>query len=89
MAHLLKIRKGWENENLARFILSKFSFISHPATISDDLGVDFYCTFFVKVEKERKSPKNKPIKDVFVFPKHSFAIQIKSNRRGFDITNKL
>jgi len=25
MAHLLKIRKGWENENLAGFILSKIN----------------------------------------------------------------
>jgi hypothetical protein len=89
MAHLLKFRKGWENENLARFILSKFSFISQPATIADDLGADFYCTFFIKVEKERKSKNHKLIKDIFIFPKHSFAIQIKSNKRRFDITNKL
>ena len=89
MAHLLKFRKGWENENLARFILSKFSFISQPVTIADDLGADFFCTFFVKITKERKSKNNKLIKDVFIFPKHSFAIQIKSNKRRFNVTNKL
>lgn len=89
MAHLLKIRKGWENENLARFILSKFSFISQPATIADDLGADFFCTFFIKVAKERKTKHGKIIEDVFIYPKHSFAIQIKSSRRQFDITNKL
>ena len=89
MAHLLKFRKGWENENLARFILSKFSFISQPVTIADDLGADFFCTFFVKITKERKSKNNKLIKDVFIFPKHSFAIQIKSNKRRFTVTNKL
>jgi hypothetical protein len=89
MAHLLKIRKGWENENLARFILSKFSFVSQPTTIADDLGADFFCTFFIEVAKERKSKNNKIIEDVFIYPKHSFAIQIKSNKYQFDITNKL
>lgn len=89
MAHLLKIRKGWENENLARFILSKFSFISQPATIADDLGTDFFCTFFEKVSEERKTKKGNITKDIFIYPKHSFAIQIKSSRRRFDITNKI
>ena len=89
MAHLLIIRKGWENENLARFILSKFSFISQPSTIADDLGADFFCTFFIKVAKERKTKNNKIIEDVFIYPKHSFAIQIKSSRREFNLTNKL
>jgi hypothetical protein len=89
MAHLLKIRKGWENENLARFILSKFSFISQPTTIADDLGADFFCTFFKKVAKERTTKNGKIIEDVFIYPKHSFALQIKSSRRQFNITNKL
>lgn len=89
MAHLLRIRKGWENEHLARFILSKFSFISQPSTIADDLGADFFCTFFIKVAKKRKTKNNKIIEDVFIYPKHSFAIQIKSSRRQFNITNKL
>ena len=89
MAHLLKIRKGWENENLAGFILSKFSFISQPTTIADDLGADFFCTFFKKVAKERTTKKGKLIEDIFIYPKHSFAIQIKSSRRRFNITNKL
>lgn len=89
MAHLLKIRKGWENENLAKFILSKFSFISQPSTVADDLGVDFFCTFFLKVPKKRKTKNNKIIEDVFIYPKHSFAIQIKSNKGQFNLTNKL
>ena len=89
MAHLLKIRKGWENENLARFILSKFSFISQPSTVADDLGADFFCTFFIKIPKDRKTKNHKIITDVFIYPKHSFAIQIKSNRRQFILTNKL
>ena len=89
MAHLLKIRKGWANENLARFILSKFSFVSQPATIADDLGADFYCTFFIQGSKKRKTKSDKIIEDVFIYPKNSFAIQIKSSRRPFNITNKL
>lgn len=89
MAHLLRIRHGWENENLARFILSKFSFISQPSTIADDLGADFFGTFFIKVAKERKTKNNKITEDVFIYPKHSFAIQIKSSKRQFNITNKL
>jgi hypothetical protein len=89
MAHLSKIRRGWENENLDRFILSKFSFISEPSTVADDLGADFFCTFFIKTPKERKTKNKKTVTDVFIYPKHSFAIQIKSNRSGFSLTNKL
>ena len=89
MAHLLRIRKGWGNENLARFILSKFSFISQPSTIADDLGADFFCTFFIKVAKERKTKNDKIIEDIFIYPKHSFAIQIKSSKRQFNLANKL
>ena len=89
MAHLLKIRKGWENENLARFILSKFCFISQPSTVADDLGADFFCTFFIKVPKDRKTKTRKTVTDVFVYPKHSFAIQIKSKKSQFSLTNKL
>ena len=89
MAHLSKIRRGWENENLARFILSKFSFISQPVTIGDDLGVDFFCTFFERVEEMHQKKGRKPRKEVFILPTHSFAIQIKSNRKRFRLTDKL
>jgi len=81
MAHLLRIRKGWENENLARFILSKFSFISQPATIADDLGADFFCTFFIKVSKGRKTKKDNIIKF------HSF-FSLQLYYRMFRIRNK-
>lgn len=76
MPHLYKIRKGWENEHLAKFILSRFSFIAHPVTIGDDIGSDFFCTLF---EKEKIK------KNIFLIPKNSFAIQIKSNNNK--ITN--
>lgn len=79
MAHLYKFRKGWENENLARFILSKFSFIAQPVTIADDIGTDFFCTIF---DRQRIN------KDECLLPKTSFAIQIKSNKRALNVTNK-
>lgn len=80
MAHLLSFRKGWENENLARFLLSKFSFIANPATISDDIGSDYYCTIFQILNKEQHK---------FLIPKNSFAIQIKSNYSKIDFTDKI
>lgn len=80
MPPLYKIRKGWENENLARFILSKFCFVAQPSTISDDVGVDFFCTIF-EIEKIGK--------EKYLFPKNSFVIQIKSNQNQIEITNKL
>lgn len=80
MAHLGSFRKGWENENLACFILSKFSFISQPVTIADDCGSDFFCTIF-----QRKKGNGCE----YLIPKNSFAIQIKSNYETFDITNKI
>ena len=46
MPHLASFRKGWESENLARFILYKFCFIANPSTISDDVGIDFFAPFF-------------------------------------------
>jgi len=82
MPHLYKFRKGWQSEHLAKYILSKFSFIAEPSTISDDLGSDFFCTLF-KVEN----------KD-FLLPQNSFAVQIKSGgeiksqKSKFEINNK-
>lgn len=76
MPHLYKFREGWQNEHFAKYILSKFSFVAEPSTISDDLGSDFFCTLFDIVDKNG------------LFPKNSFAIQIKSSRRNFNITNK-
>ena len=73
-----RFRKGWKGEHLAKFILSKFSFVAEPSTISDDLGSDFFCTLFKIADKDSLIPQN------------SFAIQIKSsNDKKFEITNKL
>ncbi len=77
MAHLTCFRKGWENENLARYILSKFSFVAQPTSIGDDIGSDFFCTLL-----ERKNQK-------YILPKNFFAIQIKSNTNKIDMTDKI
>ena len=74
MAHLASFREGWKNENLARFILSKIAFITHPATISDDIGSDFFCTLFQTRAENGHD---------YLVPKNTFAIQIK---RGSALT---
>ena len=82
MSHLFSFRSGWQSEHLAKFILSKFSFVAEPSTVSDDLGSDFFCTLFEIKDKK------------FLLPQNSFAIQIKSkkeidkNKNKFEITNK-
>jgi len=80
LAHLLSFRKGWENENLARYILSRFSFVAHPSSISDDIGSDYYCTIFQILNKDKHK---------YLIPKNSFAIQIKSNCNKIDFTEKI
>ena len=76
MLHLASFRKGWENENLAKFILSKFSFVANPSTVADDIGSDFLCTLF-RIERENN-------KD-YLLPLNAFAIQIKSNTDDIDV----
>jgi len=82
MAHLYRFRKGWQSEHLAKYILSKFSFIAEPSTISDDLGSDFFCTLFKIKDKD------------FLLPQNSFTIQIKTKEtlqkkeNKFEITKK-
>ena len=83
---LHSFRQGWQSENLARYILSKFSFVAEPSNISDDLGSDFFCTLF-KIKKIQG-------KD-YLLPRNSFAIQIKSiktiekDNYRISITNKI
>ncbi len=71
-AHLASYRKGWQSENLARYILSNFAFIAQPSTVSDDLGSDFFCTIFTSITEGNNR---------YLMPKESFAIQIKSNSK--------
>lgn len=79
-AQLGSFRKGWQSENLARFILYKFSFVAHPSTIADDVGSDFFCTLF---QIHRESGRE------YLLPRNSFAIQVKSDTDGIDVSNKL
>jgi len=70
-------RRGWDREKLAEYILSRFSFVAKPSTVSDDLGSDFFCTLFRLEEKDGRD---------YPLPLSSFAIQIKSNDRPFDFS---
>lgn len=70
---------GWENEQLAHYLLSRFSFVAHPATIGDDIGSDFYCTIFDLIDSEPPQLE----------PRIAFAIQIKSNAKRIDASNKI
>lgn len=70
MSALSRTRKGWENEHLAAYLLSRIAFMSSPLNVSDDVGVDFMCTLFEKTAGS-------------LFPKLSFAIQVKSSDTPF------
>lgn len=70
-------KRGWDREKLAEYILSRFSFIAKPSTVSDDLGTDLFCTLFKLEEKEGID---------YPLPLSSFAIQIKSSLNTFDFS---
>lgn len=70
-------KRGWDREKLAEYILSRFSFVTKPSTISDEIGGDFYCTLF---RLEKKCGLDYP------FPLSSFAIQIKSSDIPYDFS---
>jgi hypothetical protein len=78
--HLLTFRKGWENERLAAYLLSRISFVAHPASIADDLGSDFFCTIFEIHELSGKDA---------LMPRISFAIQVKSSDADVSADNKI
>jgi hypothetical protein len=70
LAHLATFRKGWENERLAEYLLSRFSFVARPTSIADDLGSDFFCTIFDIIKISGKDA---------LLPRISCAIQVKSS----------
>ena len=80
MPHLAVTRRGWQNEHLAAFILSRLAFVAHPAKIGDDVGTDFFCTFFEEVHQEGND---------YLVPKNSVAIQIKSSGTSIDATKQI
>lgn len=76
MAHLRKTRIGWENEHLARYLLSRISFLSSPIFVADDVGVDLLCTLFMPREVN---------KTLQLFPRQAFAIQLKSKLEEVEV----
>jgi hypothetical protein len=80
MPHLLTFRKGWENERLAAYLLSRISFVAHPTSSADDLGSDFFCTIF-----EAHSVSGQDA----LLPRISFAIQVKSSTSEIPADNKI
>jgi len=72
--------KGWENEHLATFLLSRIAFVATPVKVGDDIGTDVFCTLF-EVAKGKKQ-------DVLL-PRSSIAVQIKPNRDPVDVASKL
>jgi len=77
MAGPYQLRRGWDREKLAEYILSRVCFVAKPSTVSDDLGSDFFCTLFRLEEKDGRD---------YPLPLSSFAIQIKSNDDPFDFS---
>ncbi len=78
--HLAHPHKGWENEHLATFLLSRVAFVSSPITVGDDIGTDLLCTLF-----EAATHNQKPV----LLPRSSFAVQVKSNRNPVSISPQL
>ncbi len=80
MPQLLAPRKGWENERLAAYLLSRFSFVAQPTSIADDLGSDFFCTIFEIHDVSGRDA---------LIPRSSFAIQVKSSVSDVSADNKI
>ena len=81
MPHLLGPRKGWENERLASYLLSRFSFVAQPSSVADDLGSDFFCTLFEIVNATSGREVLRPL--------NSLAIQVKSSAGEISMDNKI
>jgi hypothetical protein len=80
MPHIKKIRDGWQSENFAKYILHDFTFIAEPPNIGNDIKIDFFCTFFNLKQKGEET---------FLYPRNSFALQVKSNDNLIDISNDI
>ena len=78
---LIWSKNGFRGEYLARYIVSKFAFVSE-SSVGEDFGIDFYCGLI----KDAKDPK-------FVHFDKPFLLQIKTTeRRGavkYDTRNKI
>lgn len=80
MPHLKVIRKGWENEHLARYLLAKIAYVSAPVFIGDDIGMDLICTLFEP--RITKSDR----KQIELFPQYAFALQLKSSDEAIEFS---
>lgn len=49
-------------------------------TVADDVGTDLYCTLFDILEREGRE---------YTLPRHSVAVQVKSDRGPVDVTGKI
>jgi len=72
--------RGWENEHLATFLLSRIAFVSSPIKVGDDVGTDIICTLF-----ESAIHKGKPM----LLPRSSLAVQLKSNRKAVSLARTM
>ena len=81
VAQLKVFRKGWTNEHLSAFLLSKVAFVASPTKIGDDIGADFLCTLFRTVVE--------PPALEWLIPTSSFAIQIKSSGSAVDVSKQI
>ena len=75
---MLVLEKGWQSENIARYILSNFAFISQPSTIADDLGSDFFVPYLTLLL----------MATITSFYLKNLCYSNKSNRKPFYITGK-
>src|SRR5688572_30098168 len=71
---------GWENEHLARFLLSRLAFVSSPLTVGDDVGTDLFCTLF---ERQHRNERD------LILPRSSISVQVKSSRDTLDVTTRI
>lgn len=77
---LASTHKGWENEHLATFLLSRIAFVASPIKIADDVGTDIFCTLYEHQVRDGTR---------ILTPRSSIAVQIKSNAAPFNIRPQL
>lgn len=77
---LATFHRGWENEHLATFLLSRIAFVASPIKIGDDIGTDLFCTLFATGKHNGKT---------VLLPQRSVAVQVKSDRSPVDIVPHL
>ena len=72
--------RGWENEHLATFLLSRVAFVASPKTVADDVGTDLFCTLYEHTTRN----------DVEVIvPRSSLAVQVKSSAESVNVAGRL